>query len=168
MFNILLLRSNLYGSKDCVVIPEFVLNSILTLCSKDVEYSGQLLLYKKIAEYPFLSGSGTLGSVYPKKKVVYNNSPDYSTIEFHTHTEGLGDSWTDRFSEGDLKTFNNRVLQEGDNYQHMLFTTKNILTWGAHMAPDLRIGFGNGDIILKTFYEINDRHKCWNTLQPNI
>src|SRR5205085_1537654 len=122
----------------------------------------------KVAEYPFLSASGKTGSVFPSKKIVFNDSPNYSTIEFHTHTSALGDFWTKRFSDGDFKTFNNRVLQEGENYQHILFTTENILTWGKYNAPDVRIGFKETGIVVNNFNHWNDKYKCWKPLMPTI
>jgi len=165
-FKITELKSNSSKVSDCIVIPDWILDNILTLCRMEVEYSGQLLCYKKIVEYPFLSGNGTVGSVFPSKKVVFN-SPDNTAIEFHTHTSALGDFWTNKFSSGDLTTFNNRIIQEGDGYQHILFTTENILTWGKHIAPDVRIGFGNTEVVMRKFFEINDRHNCWQPLAPN-
>ena len=165
-FKISDLKANLSKATDCIVIPDWILDQLLSLCNANVEYSGQLLCYKKIVEYVFISGSGTVGSVFPSKKVVFNNSPDYTAIEFHTHTSSLGDFWTDKFSQGDLTTFGNRLIQEGEHYQHILFTVKNSLTWGKINAPDIRIGFGNVELIMKTFWDINSKHNCWNKPTP--
>ncbi len=167
-FSIADLKANTSKATDCIIIPDWVLDQILSLCKHDKEYSGQILCYKKIVEYAFISASGTLGSVFPQKKVVFNNSPDYTAIEFHTHTSGLGNYWTDKFSTGDLTTFSNRTVQEGEGYQHILFTTANILTWGKFNAPDIRIGFGNTELVMKRFWEINNKHSCWKEITPLI
>ncbi len=161
IFSINDLRKNLIPSIDCIVIPEYIFNIIFELCKKEKEYCGQLLIYKNIVEYPFISGNGNLFSTFPSKKVIFNNV-HYSAIEFHTHPKLLGENWEDKFSSGDYTTFENRIIQEGDKYQHVLFTSKNILTYGKFDAPEIRIGFGNKEIVQSTFKEINKKHNCWN------
>jgi hypothetical protein len=161
-FSISELKNNSSTIANCIVIPLWILECILGLCKQEIEYAGYLVCHNNIIEYPYISGSGTVGSVYPKKKIIFNN-PEYTTIEFHTHTSALGNFWTDKFSQGDLATFNNRVIQEGENYQHILFTTSNILTWGNGNAPDIRIGFGNTETVIKLFYDRNNKYNCWGT-----
>lgn len=161
IFSIKDLKANLSKATDCIIIPEWIFDSVIGLCNEDIEYSGQLLCYNNIAEYPFLSGSGDVGSVFPSKKIVFNDSPRYSTIEFHTHTAALGGYWTDKFSGGDLASFSKRILQEGKDYKHILFTPENILTWGKDSAPDVRIGFGNNETVIKIFNDYNLKHNCW-------
>jgi len=168
VFSISDLKGNKITAGDPIVIPDWLLDSILGLCKLDVEYSGQLVCYKKIVEYPFLSANGTTGSVYPKTKIVFNDPKDWTTIEFHTHTKALGEFWTTRFSPGDLNTFDNRIAQEGEAYQHVLFTTENVLTWGKHSAPDVRIGFKETETVKDNFTIWNEKYKCWNPLTNNI
>lgn len=161
IFNIQDLINNKYTSTTPIVIPIFILNAILKLCDLPIEYAGQLLLFNNIVEYPFISASGSAGAVFPEKKIVFNNSPQYTTIEFHTHPNLLGNFYMGNFSNGDMHTFNNRVLQEGNQYQHILFTGKNVITWGKNEAPDVRVGFGNTDVVIYNFNTFNKKHNCW-------
>ena len=164
IFSIAELKANKSTIINPIVIPEYIFNKIRGLCDLDVEFTGQLVCRKKIVEYPFLptvkSSSG--GSVYPNQKMVFNNSPDYSTIEFHTHPSLLGDYWANKFSIGDLVTFDKRVTQQGRLYKHILFTPSYIITWGKLFAPDVRIGFGSTEEVKKVFDEWNKKYKCWN------
>ncbi len=168
IFSIASLKSNTLTFENPIVIPDWIFNQIISICKKEGEYAGYLVCRNQIVEYPFLSGNGTVGSVYPKKKLTFNNSLDYETIEFHTHTSALGDYWTNKFSGGDLKTFNNRCQQDGDQYKHILFTTDNILTWGKFDAPDIRIGFGNTKTIIENFNHWNDKYRHWRELPKTI
>lgn len=165
-FSIKDLKENKITSTDCIVIPDWLLDSIISLCDRDVEYAGQLICYKKVVEYPFLSASGSTASVFPQKKIIFTDSVDYSTIEFHTHPKALGDFWATRFSGGDLTTFSNRVIQEGEQYQHILFTPENILTWGKQDAPDVRIGFKQTQIVIDNWRKWNIKYNCWRTITP--
>jgi hypothetical protein len=163
IFSIDDLQSNVFATSDCIVIPAWIFDQLLSLCQADVEYCGQLLCRGNLVEYVFIAGSGNAGSVYPKKKVLFS-STGYSAIEFHTHTAKLGAAWTAKFSDGDLSSFDNRVKQEGLNYQHILFTTENVLTWGKGSVPNVRLGFGNTELVTNTFWEINKKYNCW---KPN-
>ena len=148
-----------------VVIPNWILDSIIGLCALPGEWSGFLVCFNKIVQYPYISGSGGSGSVFPSKKIVFNDSPAYMAIEFHTHPSLLGEHWASRFSSGDLATFSNRLKQEGEQYKHILFTTTNILTWGKGTAPDVRVGFGNDNTVVKTFNEWNKKYNSWGTAE---
>lgn len=162
IFSIDDLKNNNIVGDYAIIIPEWILDKIIGLCFKDKEYVGQLILLENIVEYVFITGIGNEGSVFPKKKIVFNDNSKYRTIEFHTHTDSLGEYWVDKFSTGDINTFSNRVVQDGDGYQHMLFTTNNVLTWGNEYAPDVRIGFGNTDVVIANFKLFNQKHKSWS------
>lgn len=162
IFSIADLQNNVSKTTDAIVIPEYIFGTLLGLCKDNVENSGYLILNdNRIVEYPFLSGSGNAGSVFPQKKITFPSS-DYSTVEFHIHPELLGDFWASNFSEGDLNTFNNRIKQEGENYTHVLFTPKNVLTWGYKEAPNIRIGFKETDYVMNLFKKWNDKYNQWD------
>lgn len=164
IFSIVDLKANKIVATNPIVIPDWILDALLGLCKTGIEYSGQLICYKNIVEYPFISASGVVGSVFPSKKVVFNDSPDYSTIEFHTHPSALGDMWSKNFSDGDHATFNNRILQEGEQYQHVLITDKNILTWGKYNAPDIRIGFKAIEHVVNNWNDWNAKYNSWKPI----
>lgn len=160
-FNISILKSN-NSKEDCdIVIPDWILDNLISLCDKKVEYCGQLIIYNKIVEFAFICGSGSIGHVSPTKKMIINNE-NYSIIEFHTHPESLGTLWMDKFSDGDLATFSNRIQQEGEQYAHALFTKTHILTFRRQNAPHIRIGFGNTDKVIALFNQWNKNYKCWD------
>ena len=161
-FPISRLMENSFSGDADIIIPEWIMKNLLSLTDQPNEYSGQLCMYKGVVEYPFISGRGTMGSVYPQKKVVFENpETKYHAVEFHTHPKGLSEFWHDKFSGGDIDTFNNRVMQQGEDYSHILITPLNVLTWGKRKAPTVRIGFKQSDVVLATFRRWNDNHKCW-------
>lgn len=161
IFKISDLKKNKSKSTSAIVIPEWILEVILNLCNLDIEWCGYLVCRDNIVEFVFLTGSGETTSVVPDKKIVFNNSSCYTAIEFHTHPTKLGNYWTDKFSSGDTNTFNKRITQEGEQYNHILFTVNNILTWGKEIAPDIRIGFGQTDMVKEKFNEWNLKHPSW-------
>ncbi len=161
IFSIQRLKLNMYDASDCIVIPKWILDSILNLIKKRNEYAGYLIVNDNIVEYVYISSEGTAASVVSTKKVIFNGTTQYRAIEFHTHPSALGDTWSDKFSQGDYTTFENRSRQEGEQYQHILFTAKNILTWSQVNPPDIRIGFGNTDMVREKFAEWNKKYLSW-------
>lgn len=155
-----LMQNKTTGTPD-IVIPEWIFRTCLNLCTLKIEYSGQLICNGKIAEYAFLTGSGTGASVFPNKKIIFPKLNGMRTIEFHTHPIELGDYYQANFSSGDYSTFDKRVVQEGDNYEHILFTKTNAITWAKTNPATLRLGFGAESNVIDIFEKWNNKHGGW-------
>ena len=62
-------------------------------------------------------------------KLLHDYKDEIMMIDFHSHVNATGDFWADKFSGGDNQSLSNAVNRH-NGYMHVLFTPKNILTFG--------------------------------------
>lgn len=170
IFHVPSLRRMTTVIEDTLIIPEWVYQQVLAITYNDKESVGYLICRRQalydsmhilyLVEGVIVTNIGELGKVNQTKNINVAD-PDIVVIEFHTHIELLGKFWFDKFSGEDLNTFKQRVLSEGDDYKHILFTPTHILSWAHLTALDVRIDKGNDKEVKKNF--LNWRSKLKNT-----
>jgi len=134
-----------------IILPERISEKLDLLVRLDQECSG-ILLYRKTKEdcpidYMFLTGISGNKKAIPERerenliKKFYFENPDYSGIDFHTHSalniQKYGKKLED-FSKGDLTDIESK-LKRDENYLAMLVTPKRKILYGKK-APDLVTG----------------------------
>lgn len=130
--------------QDLTALEEEVRGSLLC------RYEGEHYLVDSL----FVTGVGTSAAfVKPIRKRIeivnafLNRNPDYSVVEFHTHSigtiRGLGQYWATNFSRQDIGTITEN-LRANKNYIHMLATPVTRILYG-NDNPTLQIvnGFPN-------------------------
>lgn len=103
-------------------------------------------------------GTGTSTSVYPVEarmkaaEELLRMHPSFRSIDFHVHTTGTGDSFHDRFSDGDFRTIA-RNLSQAPGYKHVLLTPTHVLTFGTS-KPTFHLDNSNNPQVMQEYQRL--------------
>lgn len=122
-----------------IIIPKFFYNNTVQMCQTRNETRGFMIgrqIDGKIIIEAFLAlNMGTSTSVFPDEnrfkaaRKLLMNHPEIVAIDYHSHAEGTGEYWFNKFSSGDFTAFANAINVNND-YMHVLFTPTHIGTFG--------------------------------------
>lgn len=137
--------NNIEKSRPAIMFPKGFYEATIQMCDAEKETNGVILISKNNEEFKkgrlpvcamITTGYGSSTRVFSDEekgsalyKLLSNHLEEIIPIYFHCHTKSTGQFWEDKFSSVDNKSLLDCVNNH-NGYMHVLFTPKNIITFG--------------------------------------